>query len=134
VLTGQSGSVAEVRTTEPPALMSRGRIVLSTGDEFDLDRPVIIGRRPRASRVSGAEMPHLVTVPSPLQDISRSHVEIRLEGTHVLIEDLNTTNGTTLLRPGDSPLRLHPNEPTLAASGDVIDLGEGITLTFLELV
>ena len=30
--------------------------------------------------------------------------------------------------------RLHPSEPTLVADGDVVDLGDGITLTFRGLV
>jgi pSer/pThr/pTyr-binding forkhead associated (FHA) protein len=79
------------------------------------------------------DMARLVTVPSPQQDISRSHLEITLEGWHVLLADLNTTNGTTLLRPGQSPRRLHPGEPTLMADGDSIDMGDGVTLTFAGL-
>ncbi len=110
-----------------PAL---GRIVVSTGDVIELDRGVIVGRRPRALRGTAGETPRLVTVPSPQQDISRSHVEVRLEGWHVLVSDMNTTNGTTLLRVGQPPRRLHPSEPVLVVDGDVADLGDGVTLTF----
>jgi pSer/pThr/pTyr-binding forkhead associated (FHA) protein len=74
-----------------------------------------------------------VSVPSPQQDISRSHVEVRLEGWHVLAVDLNTTNGTTLLRAGQPPLRMHPGEPVLVVSGDVVDLGDDVTLTFVDV-
>jgi hypothetical protein len=112
---------------------SAGKIVVSTGDEAVLDRTVIIGRRPRATRVSGNEMPHLLAVPSPLQDISRSHVEIRIEGSHVLAQDLDTTNGTILRRADDPPVRLHPGEATMISNRDVLDLGEGITVTFTGL-
>jgi pSer/pThr/pTyr-binding forkhead associated (FHA) protein len=69
-------------------------------------------------------------VPSPQQDISRSHVEVRLEGWHVLVSDMSTTNGTTLLRSGQPPLRLHPGEAVMVVSRDVVDLGDGVTLTF----
>jgi hypothetical protein len=110
-----------------------GRILLSTGEEAVLDRSVIIGRRPRATRVSGGDVPHLLAVPSPLQDISRSHVEIRIEGVHVLAQDLDTTNGTILRRGDDPPIRLHPGEATMIANEDVLDLGEGITVTFAGL-
>ncbi|MGD8193467.1 FHA domain-containing protein [Herbiconiux sp. P18] len=110
-----------------------GRIVLSTGESYPLDRPVIIGRRPRANRVQADAVPILVAVASPEQDISRNHLEIRLEGRHVLAVDLATTNGSVLHRDGSPPKRLGPNEPELVLSGDVIDLGEGINVVFEEI-
>jgi len=112
---------------------STGRIRVSTGQSVSLDRTVIIGRRPRSTRASGADLPHLIAVESPQQDISRSHLEIRPEGDTVVVVDLHTTNGSTLLRPGADPLRLHPGEPTLVLSADVVDLGDGVTVVFEDL-
>ena len=110
---------------------SLGRVLLSTGDVVELEQPVVFGRYPQAHVVTAqAQAPLLVTVPSPSQDISRSHLEVRLEGWNVLLVDLTTVNGTTLLRPGQPPRRLHPQEPTLVVSGDVADLGDGVRLTF----
>ncbi len=60
-------------------------------------------------------------------------MEVRLEGWHVLVSDMATTNGTTLLRPGQPPRRLHPGEGVLVADGDVVDLGDGVTLGFEEI-
>ncbi|MEV4669761.1 FHA domain-containing protein [Microbacterium sp. LWO12-1.2] len=94
---------------------------------------MIIGRRPRSTRASGANLPHLVAVESPQQDISRSHLEVRPEGDTVVVIDLHTTNGSTLLRPGADPMRLHPGEQTLVLSGDVVDLGDGVTVAFEDL-
>jgi len=110
-----------------------GRIVLSTGSVIELDRPVVVGRKPRVSRVQGADLPRLVTVPSPQQDISRSHLEVRIEEWHVLVVDLGTTNGTILQRPGQPHRRLHPNESVMVRSADVVDLGDGVTITFEEI-
>jgi hypothetical protein len=110
-----------------------GRIRVSTGQVVALDRTVIIGRRPRSTRASGANLPHLVAVESPQQDISRSHLEVRPEGDTVVVIDLHTTNGSTLLRPGADPMRLHPGEQTLVLSGDVVDLGDGVTVAFEDL-
>ncbi|KDA05436.1 hypothetical protein DC31_16945 [Microbacterium sp. CH12i] len=112
---------------------STGRIRVSTGQVVSLDRTVIIGRRPRSTRASGADLPHLVAVESPQQDISRSHLEIRPEGDTILVIDLHTTNGSTLLRHGADPLRLHPGEQTVVLSGDTVDLGDGVTVTFEDL-
>lgn len=121
--------VADVPARQP----ARGRVRLSTGQVVELERPVIIGRRPRSPRASGPELPTLIAVDSPQGDISRSHVEIKAEGEHVLVTDLATTNGTVLRRGGQEPVRLHPNEPTMVVTGDTIDLGDGVTATFEDL-
>ena len=121
--------VADVPARQP----ARGRVRLSTGQVVELERPVIIGRRPRSPRASGSELPTLIAVDSPQGDISRSHVEIKAEGEHVLVTDLATTNGTVLRRGGQEPVRLHPNEPTMVVTGDTIDLGDGVTATFEDL-
>lgn len=118
-----------IPTTDAPQA-AHGVVRLSTGQVIELDRTVIIGRRPRSTRASGESMPHLVAVDSPQQDISRSHLEIRPEGDSVVVIDLRTTNGSTLLRPGADPVRLHPGEHTLVLSGDVVDLGDGVTVAF----
>ncbi|KAA9106455.1 FHA domain-containing protein [Microbacterium rhizomatis] len=113
----------------PPRPPAFGRIRLSTGQTLLLDRTVVIGRRPRSTRVTGTDLPHLVAVDSPQQDISRSHLELRAEGDSILATDLHTTNGSTLLRAGAEPVRLHPGEPTVVVPGDVIDLGDDITVS-----
>ncbi|MCA1307064.1 FHA domain-containing protein [Microbacterium esteraromaticum] len=118
-----------IPTVDEPAA-AHGTARLSTGQVVELDRTVIIGRRPRTTRASGESMPHLVAVDSPQQDISRSHLEIRPEGDSVVVIDLRTTNGSTLIRPGTDPVRLHPGEPTLVLGGDVVDLGDGVTVAF----
>lgn len=139
---GETVSVAQVRAMRATAIVDSvppplagprspapGRIRLSTGQTLLLDRTVVIGRRPRATRVTGTDLPHLVAVDSPQQDISRSHIELRVEGDSIVATDLRTTNGTTLVRQGGDPVRLHPGEPTVVVPGDVIDLGDGVTVT-----
>ncbi|MGF2949116.1 FHA domain-containing protein [Microbacterium alcoholitolerans] len=108
------------------------RIRMSTGQVVELDRSVIIGRKPRSTRASGATLPHLIAVDSPQSDISRNHLEVRPEGDSVVVIDLHTTNGSTLLRPGADPVRLHPGEQTLVLGGDVIDVGDGVTVAIEE--
>jgi hypothetical protein len=144
---GATISVAELRALRqhpptsadaPTAVLpvtpgAAGRVRVSTGQVVTLDRTVIIGRRPRSTRASGANLPHLIAVDSPQQDISRSHLEIRPEGDTVVVIDLHTTNGSTLLRAGADPMRLHPGEQTLVLSGDVVDLGDGVEVTFEDL-
>lgn len=140
---GETIAVADIRSARrgespvyesteivPARRIARGRIRISDGQVVELDNTVIVGRRPRSSRSTGDTLPTLVAVDSPDQDISRNHVEIRAEGEHVLVVDLDTTNGSVLMRGGNDPVRLHPNEPTMVVRGDVLDIGDGVTITF----
>jgi hypothetical protein len=110
-----------------------GRMRISTGDVVELDQSLVIGRQPSVSRVQGGVMPRLVQVASPGGDISRSHVEVRLEGWHVMLCDLKATNGTVLVREGQPPRRLAQNEMAILLDGDIAELGENISLRFEEI-
>ncbi|MDM7831543.1 FHA domain-containing protein [Cellulomonas edaphi] len=105
------------------------QLVLSTGLVVPLDRAVLLGRAPQVARVTNSELPHLVTVPSPQQDISRTHAEVRVENGQVLVTDLASTNGVHVTRTGEGARRLHPGEATPLESGHVVDLGDGVTFT-----
>lgn len=103
----------------------RLKLSFSHGLLVELDRPVLVGRAPESTAGSEAQ---LVAVPSPKQDISRTHCEIRLDGEDVLVTDLRSTNGTVVSRPGQVPHRLHPGEGTSASAGSRIDLGDGVVI------
>ncbi|MGM9473558.1 FHA domain-containing protein [Pseudarthrobacter sp. YS3] len=111
-----------------------GRMRVSTGELVDLDQSLVIGRQPSVSRVQGGGMPRLVQVASPSGDISRSHVEVRLEGWHVMLCDLKATNGTVLVREGQQPRRLAQNEMAILLDGDIAELGDDISLRFEEIL
>ena len=111
-----------IRQTAPPAPDAPTEVI-----------PVEAPAAPASTGRIRANLPHLIAVESPQQDISRSHLEIRPEGDTVVVIDLHTTNGSTLLRPGADPMRLHPGEQTLVLSGDVVDLGDGVTVAFEDL-
>ena len=113
---------------------SLGKVRLSSGEVIELDRSLVIGRQPSVSRVQGGGMPALVQVESPGGDISRSHVEVRLEGWHVMLCDLKATNGTVLVREGQAPRRLAQNEMAIVLDGDIAELGENISLRFEEIL
>ncbi len=138
-LTIVSGDLAKLRAAgavpagppqappRPPLATAVARIELSTGLVVPLDRTVLLGRAPQAGRLAASDLPRLVTVPSPQQDVSRTHAKVHQEGEHVLVTDLESLNGTRVLRPGGPPARLHPGEPTVLAPGDVVDVGDGVT-------
>lgn len=113
----------------PAAVQSAARLVLSTGLVVPLDRAVLLGRAPQVARVTNRELPRLITVPSPQQDISRTHAEVRVEGDHVVVTDLDSTNGVHVARPGEGARRLHPGEPSVVGVDEVVDLGDGVTFS-----
>lgn len=117
----------ESRTVPRPVL---GSIRMSTGVVHQIERPASIGRQPAAVRASGYDVPQLITVPNPSGDISRSHLELKVDGWHVLAVDLGSTNGSFLRRGGHSPQRLLPHDPVLLVDHDIVVLGDEITLTF----
>ncbi|MCL2424639.1 MAG: FHA domain-containing protein [Micrococcales bacterium] len=133
-MTIQSSNLAKVRSSVPEYSSDEAvgdapaaQLVLNTGLIVALDRPVLLGRAPQAARVSSREMPRLVAVPSPQQDISRTHAEVRMDGDDVLVTDLDSTNGVHVLRPGGGARRLRPGEPRVLAVDETIDLGDGVT-------
>ncbi|HET9873690.1 MAG TPA: FHA domain-containing protein [Propionibacteriaceae bacterium] len=99
------------------------------GGTVELDRPVLIGRAPSPDQTD-TPAARLMTVPSASQDISRSHVRVSPEGWEVLVTDLNSTNGTTLVLPGQqgNSRRLHGGDSTTVPIGSVLELGEGVRI------
>ena len=100
----------------------------SDGSSAQLDRPVLIGRAPSTDR-SDNRAPRLMTVPSPNHDISRTHLEVAPDGWQIVATDLNSTNGTILVRPGGvERQQLAPGEPVPVQVGSVIELGDGVSV------
>lgn len=125
---GQDLPSQQPEQTPRPAL---GQLRLSTGDVVTLDRGVLIGRAPRAAaEASGARAPHLVRISSPDNEISRNHVEIVLDGWHVLVRDLGSTNGTTVALPGSSPVRVRPGDQQTIEPGTTITLADQVSMVF----
>lgn len=116
---------ATVRIERP----SVGRLFVDD-QHRDLIGPVIVGRAPRAARFRGQEVPTLLTVGH--SHVSANHLALRLDGWHVLLQDLGSTNGTFLRRAGDAPIRVS-EEPVLLVPGDVVDLGHGVVIAFEDL-
>jgi hypothetical protein len=109
-----------------------GVLRLSLGDVITLDRGVLMGRNPRADfdNADGAQRPHVVKLPSADGDISRTHLQVTLDGWHVLVTDLGSTNGTLVTLPGRDPEQLRPGEPVLIQPGTLVVLAEGIDFRY----
>jgi len=92
--------------------------------------PLLIGRSPRMSGPISGALPELVSVPSVQSDISRTHVEIRIEGWQVLVVDKGSTNGTMVLLEGRPPQRLRPGEPFPLPLGGRVSLADEVDFTY----
>jgi hypothetical protein len=108
------------------------RLTFSTGEVVDVDRAVIVGRAPEARRFTSTEQPRLVTVASPNQEISSTHLEIRpgagADHGSAVVTDLGSTNGTVLVQPGLAPEDLQPGIAVQLIPGAIVDLGDGVTI------
>ncbi len=108
-----------------------GVLLLSTGDVITLDRGVVMGRSPRTD-FDGEERPHIVRLPSGDGEISRTHLQVSLDGWHVMVTDLKSTNGTLVTLPRRDPERLRPNEPFPIQLGTVVTLADDIYFRYEE--
>lgn len=108
------------------------RLLFSSGETVDVDRAVLIGRAPEARRFTSTDQPRLVTVPSPHQEISSTHLEVRpgsgADHGSAVVTDMGSTNGTVLQQPGLPPEDLQPGIPVQLLPGSVIDLGDGVSI------
>jgi hypothetical protein len=97
-----------------------------------VDRAVVVGRAPEARHFTAGEPPRLVTVSSPHQEISSTHLEIRpgsgVDHGSAVVTDLGSTNGTVLEQPGLPPEDLRSGVAVQLLPGAIIDLGDGVTI------
>lgn len=108
---------------EPPPV--RG-LEFSDGRRLIVDRTVLIGRNPRIEDAAADDQPAVFAIDSPKRDISRTHLRISTDGALVLLEDLNSTNGTEVTPSNGSSFLLEPGEPALLEDGMVVTIGDHV--------
>jgi hypothetical protein len=121
--------VASLLDEEEPVADDHGEVVTADGARMPLTGALVIGRAPQP--VPGLEC-RLLRVTSPERTVSRSHVLITGEHGVVRLKDLGSNNGTMLLRHGQR-LPVGSDAWTGAADGDVVDLGDGVTVLLVGL-
>lgn len=109
-----------------PAL---GKLRLPGGEVLDLDRGAVFGRAPRPPSSDG-QRPHLINISSYGPHLSRMHLEIVLDDWFVLVRDLGSSEGTTVILPGLPPERLRAHELVNLVSGSTVDLAGDYVFTF----
>ena len=121
-----------------PSMVARSvaKLAFSSGEMVDVDRVIIAGRAPEAKRFASHEQPLLITVASPHQEVSATHLEIRpgagADHGVAIVTDLGSTNGTVLVQPGLPVESLQPGIAVSLLPGAVLDLGDGVTIQVMD--
>lgn len=117
----------EVVTIARPVL---GRLVLPTGQEYPLDRPVVLGRDPKVPLGHTGETPHLVAIVDPRSEVSGQHALVTVDYWSVEVTDLGSTNGTELVTSDGRRQKLVPRTPVQMEPGARLVLAEILDIGF----
>jgi hypothetical protein len=102
------------------------------GEDWRLDTVYYVGRRPITPR-GVANGPRLLTVRSATSAVSGTHIEIRQEGDSVVVTDLGSTNGTTVLSPNGKKERMRRGASLTVIPGTRVDIGDGNIIEILPV-
>lgn len=127
-----SVETAAVREQEEQEMSGAGvSISLPDGSLHKITKTTLLGRKPAALDETPEVQAELITVLSAENNMSRTHARITLEDGAVFVEDLNSTNGTLLIKNAGAKSILRPHVKQSVEIGDQIDLGGGTLLTFV---
>ncbi|QWW20573.1 FHA domain-containing protein [Schaalia sp. 19OD2882] len=126
----EAGVAVRSRSTDVP--MPRAGFLMHAGSApVELDRDVVIGRDPNPHALTGRARATPLRVPSPMTAISRSHCAvISIAPSAWAVMDLGSTNGTLLCRVNGAEEDVVPMSTVPLTDGDLIDVGEGVTIEF----
>jgi predicted component of type VI protein secretion system len=102
----------------PSVAAPRWRLELMDGSERVVDGPVLIGRDPAASAADGAVT--LLPVTDERKSVSKTHALLETRGDDLVVTDLGSTNGTSIVRDG---ARAMVEATERLAAGDVLMVG-----------
>ncbi|SEB37552.1 FHA domain-containing protein [Paramicrobacterium humi] len=95
---------------------------VNSGQAYALDLPHRFGRNPKTRSQNSVRLVQLL---SPTKTVSATHMDIRQVGDVVIVSDLNSTNGTSVIVPGGRWGRLAPGESLVVPAGSFVDVGDG---------
>lgn len=112
-------SVVPVDVTPPPLAPAPPRLVVIRGEKPNVEFPVYDGKN-YIGRASDKPVDIDLTGQEPADQVwsSRQHALVSLDRGTLLVEDLNSLNGTFVNRS-----RLHPGQKRVLQSGDVVQIG-----------
>ncbi len=104
-------------------------LILPDGTVEPLDRAILVGRKPTVPRDESLLSFGLITLGHLNSGLSRTHLSIEPRQGGAAVTDLNSTNGTVLVRASGESIALLPHTSLLAHAGDQVVLGTTIVLS-----
>ena len=122
-----SGATVLRRVTDDSQHAQAGYLVYAGAAPVELTHDVILGRDPNARVLTGRPSATVMRVPSPANEISRSHAAVIPSGFGSwMLMDLGSANGTLLRSSNGNVQEVPPRVTVPLSDGDVIDLGENV--------
>jgi predicted component of type VI protein secretion system len=97
------------------------RLVLPDNRQVTVSGAIFLGRNPSSA---GRENATVLAVIDPNKSVSKTHAVIDGDGESMWVTDLNSTNGTVVIRLDGTEILVEPNERTQVSPGDSVLLGE----------
>ena len=127
-----SGATVLRRVTDDSQHTQAGYLVYAGAAPVELTHDVILGRDPNARVLTGRPSATVMRVPSPANEISRSHAAVIPSGFGSwMLMDLGSANGTLLRSSNGNVQEVPPRVTVPLSDGDVIDLGENVLVEFI---
>lgn len=114
------GPSVEDRYAESAAPSTSGAILLPDGRRLSLSQVVVVGRDPKPT--DAYPTAESIAIADPTMSMSKTHAAFGVDHTGVWVHDLQSTNGTYLVR--DGVVVAVATEPVSAMPGDVVNLGD----------
>lgn len=127
-----SGATVLRRVSDDSQHAQAGYLVYAGAAPVELTHDVILGRDPNARVLTGRPAATVMRVPSPANEISRSHAAVIPSGFGSwMLMDLGSANGTLLRSSNGNVQEVPPRVTVPLSDGDVIDLGENVLVEFI---
>lgn len=127
-----SGATVLRRVSDDSQHTQAGYLVYAGAAPVELTHDVILGRDPNARVLTGRPSATVMRVPSPANEISRSHAAVIPSGFGSwMLMDLGSANGTLLRSSNGNVQEVPPRVTVPLSDGDVIDLGENVLVEFI---
>lgn len=117
----------QTRLSPRRRVAARLRITLEDGTVHVLDDAAVLGRNPAQDAA-----PIALALRDETRSMSKTHARIDGTGAEVLVTDLGSTNGTTVVHADGRREDAAPGAPVVVPDGAVLELGE-LTLTVERL-
>lgn len=122
VVSGAETGPQRFTDTDELASLANFTVTLESGESVIVHENALLGRMPQPAE--GEYFEHLIVVVDPSRSVSKTHLELGIDGTSIWISDRNSGNGSIVREPGVVPRRAQPGTRYEIVRGTRIDIGD----------